>query len=325
MKWTSRIVGALVLAAGLAACEPIEPDDGGGGGGGGNVLFTRGFAYVREDSAGRNIYVVDDSGDANSPKRLTTAGGASEPAVSKNGRSIVFVHQTATGFELQTVPTDGSAAPSTVFVSKSAGCADCTNFSYPTFNPAGTVIVFSFNRGAGNFLLGKVNVDGSSFQVLTNQTATHFGAPSFFPDGQSVLAPAGSSSSDLRQLARVSLSGGVTFITNTLGNEVQTILNRAVVSLDGQQVALDGRLSSGGSRIFVGSLSPFSPPTRVTEHVGDAFVQDTFPNWMSTNQVGFLSNVGGNTNIYRVNVPVTTLGAGTLLIPSASEPSYGGI
>jgi TolB protein len=322
MKRMSRIVAALVLAAGLAACEPI--DDGGGGGGGGNVQFTKGFAFVRESD--RNVYVVDDAGDPNSPQRLTTSGGAAHPAVARGGRSLVFAQQTGTTFELRTVPTNGSAQPSTVFASGTTACSNCTNFRYPTFSPNGSVIVFAFNRGTGNFALGKVNADGSGFQVLTNEPSTSFGAPSFFPDGQSVLVPTGSSSTQLTQLSRVNLSTGmVTSITNNLGAEVLWVVNRAVVSPDGQQVALDGRLSSGGSRIFVGSLNPFSTISRVTEHVGDSFVQDTFPSWMSTNQVGFLSNVGGNTNIYRVNVPVTTLGAGTLLIPSASEPSYGGI
>jgi len=322
MKRMLRCVGALVLSLGLSACEPLE--DGGGGGGGGNVLFTRGFVFVRE--ADRNVYVVDDQGDANSPQRLTVGGGASHPAVSRNGRSVVYVLQTSTGFELRTAPTDASANPSTVFASGSTACPACTNFRFPAFNPSGTVIVFAFNRGTGtNFGLARVNADGSGFQELTaGSTTLSFGAPSFFPDGQSVLAPAGSSSFDLRQLARVSLSGGSpSFITNTLGGEAQVVVNRAVVSPDGQQVALDGRVSSGGTRIFVGALSPFGPLRTVTDHPGQAGAQDTFPSWVNATQVGFLSNAGGSQNIYRVSL-TGTVGPGTLVIPSAAEPSYGG-
>lgn len=319
MKHFSRIAGALVLAAGLAACEPL--DEGGGGGGGGSVLFTRGFAFVRGDD--RNVYVVDDRGDPNSPKRLTTSGGASHPAVSRNGRSIVYVHQAGSTFELRTVPTDGSAQPSTVLTS-GAGCSGCTNLRYPTFNPAGTVIVFAFNRGSGNYSLGRVNTDGSGFQALTNDPSTSYGAPSFYPDGQSVLVPTGTSSTQLTQLQRVSLTGGVSPIANDLGPEVQTVLNRAVVSPDGQKVALDGRLSSGASRIFVGPLSPYSAPRRVTDRSGvDASAQDTFPSWMNGDQVGFLSTAGGGQSIYRVSTSGTP-GPGTLLIPSAGEPAYGG-
>jgi TolB protein len=326
MKRMWRFVGALVLASGLTACEPIEFDDGGGGGGGGNVLFTRGFAFVRE--ADRNVYVVDDQGDANSPQRLTTSGGTSHPSVSRSGRSVVYVQQTGTTFELRTVPTDASANPSTVFASSGTQCARCTNFRFPTFNSAGSVIVFSFNRGSGtNFALGRVNADGSGFQELTTgQPAVSFGAPSFFPDGQSVLSPAGSSSSQLNQLARVSLTGNVSFITNNVGSgggEVQVVVNRAVVSPDGTQVALDGRVSSGGTRIFVGSLSPFGPLARVTDHPGEPGAQDSFPSWVNATQVGFLSNAGGSQNIYRVSL-TSAVGPGTLLIPSAAEPAYGG-
>jgi TolB protein len=324
MKRMWRFVGALALASGLTACEPIDLDDGGGGGGGGNVLFTRGFVFVRE--ADRNVYVVDDQGDANSPQRLTTSGGASHPSVSRNGRSAVYVFQAGTTFELRTVPTDASANPSTVLASGGTQCTGCTNFRFPAFNASGTVIVFAFNRGTAgsNYALGRVNADGSGFQELTNQPGLSFGAPSFFPDGQNVLAPAGNSSSVLTQLARVSLSGGVSFITNNLGNEVQSVLNRAVVSPDGTQVALDGRLSSGGTRIFVGRLTPsFGPLARVTDHPGEAGATDSFPSWVSTNQVGFLSNAGGSQSIYRVSLG-SAVGPGTFLIPSALEPSYGG-
>lgn len=322
MKRMLRFVGGLVLGLGLSACEPI--DDGGGGGGGGNVLFTRGFVFVRE--ADRNVYVVDDQGDANSPQRLTSSGGALHPSVSRNGRSVVYVQQTSTGFEVRTAPTDASANPSTVFASGGTQCPSCTNFRFPAFNPTNNVIVFAFNRGTGtNFGLARVNADGSGFQELTaGSTALSFGAPSFFPDGQSVLAPAGSSSFDLRQLARVSLSGGSpTFITNTLGSEAQVVVNRAVVSPDGRQVALDGRVGSSGTRIFVGALSPFGPLRAVTDHPGEAGAQDTFPSWVNTTQVGFLSNAGGSQNIYRVTL-TGTVGPGTLVIPSAAEPSYGG-
>jgi TolB protein len=321
MKRMWRFVGALVLAMGLAACEPI--DDGGGGGGGGNVLFTRGFVFVRE--ADRNVYVVDDQGDANSPQRLTVGGGASHPSVSRNGRIAVYVQQTSSGFEVRTVPTDASANPSTVFASGNTQCAGCTNFRFPTFSPNGTVIVFAFNRGAGsNFSLAKVNADGSGFQALTPNPATlSYGAPAFYPDGQSVLAPAGSSSSVLSQLERVTLSGTSSSVTSSLGTGIVSVENRAVVSPDGNQVALDGRVSSGGTRIFVGTLSPFGQLRAVTDHPGEAGARDTFPSWVNATQVGFLSNAGGSQSIYRVST-TAAVGPGTLLIPSAAEPSYGG-
>ncbi|HEX8697590.1 MAG TPA: hypothetical protein VF815_02015 [Myxococcaceae bacterium] len=318
MKRMWRFVGGLVLTMGLSACEPI--DDGGGGGGGGDVLFTRGFAFLRDD---RNVYVVDDEGDPNSPQRLTTGGGASFPSVSRNGRSVVYVQQTASGFEVRTVLTDASANPSTVFASGNTQCPGCTNFRSPTFSPSGSVIVFAFNRGAGsNYSLARVNADGSGFQTLTPNLATlSYGAPSFV-DGQRVLAPAGTSSSTLNQLELVSLDGTITSVTGNLGNGIVSVVNRAAVSPDGRQVAIDGRTSAGGTRIFVGPLFPYGPLRAVTDHPGEQGVQDSFPSWMTDTQVGFLS-AGRTQGIYRVTTTATE-GPGTLLIPTASEPSYGG-
>lgn len=321
MRHMWRMAGAMALALGLSACEPIDID-GGGGGGGGDVLFTRGFVFVRED---RNLYVVDDQGDPNSPQRLTTGGGVAFPSVSRNGRSVVFVQQGAgSTFEIRTVPTNGSAAPSTVFVSGGTECSRCTNFRTPTFSPDGNVIVFAFNRGTGAYSLGRVNASGSGFQELTPGATLTYGAPSFFPDGQSVLAPAGNSLTQLSQLARVGLNGTTNSITNNFGSEVLRIANRAVVSPDGTQVALDGIISTGSARIFVGPLSPtFGPLVRITDHPGEVGAQDTFPSWMSGTQVGFLSDAGNTQSIYRIGTN-TTPGPGTLLIPTAIEPAYGG-
>ncbi|MDC0711595.1 hypothetical protein POL68_24205 [Stigmatella sp. ncwal1] len=319
MRYLGWKAGALVLALGLTACEPIDID-GGGGGGGGSVLFTRGFVFVRED---RNLYVVDDRGDPNDPQRLTVGGGVSFPSVDRSGRIAVFVQETS-GFnsEIRTVPTAGTGSPSTVIASRDAACPTCTQFRHPTFSPDGRVIVFSFNDGSGALSLGRVNADGSGFQELTPNTSTSFGAPSFFPDGLSVLVPAGLNSGFLNQLKRVTLSNGA--IANVADNLNNEVVNRAVVSPDGTQVALDGGPISG-SRIFTASLRPsFGTLTRLTDHPGEPRAQDTFPSWMSNTQVGFLSNAGNTQSIYRITVGAVT-GSGTLLVPSAFEPSYGGL
>jgi TolB protein len=322
MKGMKRIVGVLAVA-GLTgvACEPI--DDGGPGPGGSGV-FSSGFAFVRAD---RNVYVVDEQGDPNSPRPLTTGGGARHPAVSRDGRNVVFVRQTATGTELQRVATLEGAQATTVFASGSAECSGCGNFRFPTFSPNGAYIVFVFDRGPGSPThLGRVNVDGSGFQNLTPGATISFGAPSFFPDNNRVLAPAGNNLNALNQLAVVSLQGAApNFIASTLGNTAQAVVNRAVVSADGQQVAFDGRVSTGASRIFVSPL-PLSGNLQarvLTDHPGEPGALDTFPSWMGPGRVGFLSSAGGSDNIYRVSVDATGAGPGTLVVPSALEPSFG--
>jgi TolB protein len=324
MKGMKRFIGLAVAAGlGLTACEPID-DDGGGGTAGG--VFNSGFAFVRSD---RNLYVVDDQGDPNSPTALTTDGRAQQPAVSRNGRSIVFVRKPATGgAEIQTVPTVAGSQASAVFSTTDVACSNCTGFRSPVFDPSGNFIVFVIERGAGaNTSLGRVNVNGSGFQELTPNPGISYGAPSFYPDGGAVLVPAGSSLTQLNQLARVPVDGSSPplFFNSTLGNEARVVVTRAVVSSDGTRVAFDGEVSTGGSRIFVASLgsSGIGTPTALTAHAGEAGARDTYPSWVGTTQLGFLSNAGGSDNIYRISAATTTPGTGSLVVPSALEPAYG--
>ncbi|XXF78451.1 hypothetical protein P2318_01465 [Myxococcaceae bacterium GXIMD 01537] len=323
MKGMQRFAGWVVAAGmglGFSGCEPF--DDGGGGGGGG--VFNSGFVFVRGD---RNVYAVDQQGDPNSPTALTTGGRAQQPSVSRGGRSVVFVRKTATGAEVQTVPTVANSQASTVFSTSDTACNGCTGLRSPVFSPNGAFIVFVIERGAGAATsLGRVNTDGSGFQELTPGTTISFGAPSFYPDGQNVLAPAGSGLTQLTQLARVPVDGSSSprFFNSTLGNEARVVVNRAVVSPDGSKVAFDGEVSTGGSRIFVATLSSagFETPVAVTEHPGESGARDTFPSWMSSSQLGFLSNAGGADNIYRIGATPGTPGAGSLVVPSAQEPAF---
>lgn len=325
MKGMKRFLGLAVAAGlGLTGCEPLDLDDGGGGTAGG--VFNSGFVFVRGD---RNLYVVDDQGDPNSPTALTTDGRAQQPSVSRNGRSIVFVRKPATGgAEIQTVPTVANSQASTVFSTTDVACTRCTGFRSPVFDPSGNFIVFVIERGAGaNTSLGRVGVTGTGFQELTPNPGLSYGAPSFYPDGSAVLVPAGSGLTQLNQLAKVAVDGSTPplFFNSSLGNEARVIVTRAVVSSDGTKVAFDGEVSTGGSRIFVASLgaSGIGTPTALTAHTGEAGARDTFPSWVGANQLGFLSDAGGSDNIYRISAATPTPGAGSLVVPSALEPAYG--
>ncbi|MCP3136683.1 hypothetical protein LXT23_04960 [Pyxidicoccus sp. QH1ED-7-1] len=317
-----RFVGGVLAVGLLGACEPL---DDGGGGGIGDVLFTSGFAFVREDD--RNVFVVDDDGDPNSPQRLTSAGGAYWPSVSRDGRSIVFVQRTGSSTSLQTVPTSGATTPATLFSSGDAACArGCTNFRTPTFSPDGRSVVFVFSpAGSSVTSLGRVNTDGSGFQELTPNTTISYGAPTFMPNGSAVMVPSGSSLRQLNQLAHVPLNGSsITY--SSLGNEVLAVENRVAVSPNGSQVAFDGRLGSGSTRIFVASVTGNSVGVgqRVTTLSGPG-VQESWPSWTRSNQLGFLSSdsAGSDPGIYVAGVGSGATGSVTLVIPSAAEPSYG--
>ncbi|WP_141592810.1 PD40 domain-containing protein [Myxococcus sp. AB056] len=317
MTGKRRFLGAVLAVGMLGGCEPL---DDGGGGGIGDVLFTRGFAFVREDD--RNVFVVDDNGDANSPQRLTNVGGAYWPSVSRDGRSVVFVQRSGGTTSLLTVPTSGGT-PSTLFRANDSTCArGCSNFRTPTFSPDGRSVVFVFSPGnSSQTALARINTDGSGFQELTPNNVIAYGAPSFLPNGSAVLAGAGSGLNQLDQLAHVPLNGG-TITYSSLSAGVQFVENRVAVSPNGSQVALDGRLSSGGTRIFVGQLSGSNVGAlqRVTS---GGTGEESWPSWTGASQLGFLISAGGSdTGIYRANL---STGSVSLAVPSATEPSYGPI
>ncbi|RKG94025.1 TolB family protein [Corallococcus terminator] len=319
MMGMQRWLGAVVAVGLLGACEPLEP---GSGGTIGDVLFDKGFAFVRSD---RNIYVVDDDGDPNSPQRLTTAGNAYTPSVSRDGSSIVFVQRVGSTSSLQTVPTTGGPV-ATLLSSNDAACGACTNFRGPTFSPDGRTIVFAFDRGSGSISsLARIAVNGSGFTELTPGATINHGSPSFFPNGTTVVAPAGSNTFQYNQLAFVPVGGGSPSYTSSLGNEVLAIANRAVVSPDGRQVALDARLSSGSTRIFVGNVTSVGLSgslRRLTDYTAST-VQESFPSWTSSTTLGFLFNdSGGDPSIYRAPVS-STASSVSLAVPAANEPFYG--
>ena len=310
MKRTLLSLVAVVLAAAMIDCTL---DDGGGGGGGGTVAFSQGYAFIRKDD--HNVYVADKV-DFTQVARLTTGGNARHPSLSKDGRRVVYVRAFAGDTEILTVATTGGIPPASVKRSD----ATTRNFRNPVFSPDGNSIVFAYDDGAAS-ALGIVSSDGSGFSKLAGTAALQYAAPSFYPDGQSVLAIAGGTGS-YTQLEKVNIATRTTSnITNNLGPDATFIVNRAVVSPDGTRAAFDGRLSGAGSRIFVITLAT-KQVTQLTDYPSEPAANDSFPTWVGVDKVGFSSDSGGNDSVYAL--PATsTKTSGGLQMASAIEPWYG--
>lgn len=313
LRWSCALVLASASAL-LASCELL--DGGGGGGGEGNIAFTRGFAFVRNDD--RNLAVADE-GDLETSALLTSAGGVYTPSLSRDGRRVVFALRRGATSELQVVPSTGGT-PSTLLVASDA----VKNVRTPVFSPDGSLVAFAFDDPTGSSCIGLVNADGSGFVKLAGGTTFAYASPSFYPDGQHVLAAAGGAGLPLRQLEKVNVrSGQAVSVASSLqeaapSGEALAIVNRVVLSPDGDLAAFDASPSGGGTRVFVLDLAA-GRIRRVNDYTSDAEANDTFPAWQSASVVVYSSDSGGNDNVYRVSSDGT---GRKLLLPRAIEPSY---
>lgn len=302
------------LCVSLAVCGCGSP--GGGGPGPGNVAFSQGFTFVRTD----DVYVSDKS-DYTTVAQLTHSGANRHPSLSHDGKVAVFVHAADPAANaIQTVATDGSGPPRTLYTADAS--ANQRNLRTPVFSPDGTKVVFAFDVGTTSFL-GVVNSDGSNFSTLTASTLS-FAAPSFYADGRHVLAIAGNSSSSFTQLQQVDVTNGTTqSVLTSLDPSIASVANRAVLSPDGTQIALDGRLNASPSdvRIFVVDVNA-GTTHQLTSYAAGEVVLDGFPTWVGNNSVGFTSNSGGNDQVY-VLAANSVMTSGGLTLPSATQPWYG--
>jgi TolB protein len=310
------VVGVTFFAGG---CPLL---DGGGGPGGGEINFVSGFAFIRNDNG--DLYVVDSS-DYDTVGRLTTNGNNRHPALSADGRQVVYVHAEPGGASsIMTVATNGGAAPRTVYVADTV--AGQKNFKNPVFSPDGSVIVFAFEVQT-TASLAKVNADGTGgFVQLTNGPLS-YASPTFYPAAtgpDDVLAVAGNSIGTYTQLERIDIvTKAVTTVSNNLGVDVHSITTRAVLSKDGTKLAFEGRLASDPNlvRIFVRTLSSGATVRVSDTGAGSSNAQHSYPTWYSSSQVAFVSNEGGADQVYVQGI--TTAGTGTLTLPSANQPWFG--
>jgi TolB protein len=300
---------AAVLLFGLASCT-TEP-----GGGGGTPTFQSGFVYIRRDDG--NVYLADDTAPT-IPIPVTSGGDNHMPALSRDARKVVFVHRSGSSAEIDTISVNAASGIPPTTVLSSTGNAN--NFRLPIFSPDGSYIVFAYDSSQSSFL-GRVNVDGSSFQRIVGSSAASYTSPSFFPNGH-LLAAAGNSPSQYDMLVDVSLTGGVVANVTSLPNELLGVANRAQISSDGNQIALDGLSRVSGVSWLYGYSIPGRQFTRLVFYQNQPTVNETFPTWVGISQVGYSSDYGGNDSVYLVAASAHD-SSGTLKVPSAIQPFYG--
>ncbi len=288
---------------------------GGGGGGGGEFTFTRGFVFVRKSD--NNLYAANQSAMYTDVFRLTETGGIRQPSLSKNGTNVVFVRKTASATEILTVPSSGGTAK---LVMSSTGTM--SNLRTPVFSPDGMQIAFAFDTGASS-AIGLINVDGSGLTTLIGGGTLSYASPSFSADGLSIFAMTGNSSSAYTQLERVNVATkqSLTVSSNLGVGAVNGITNRAVVSPDGASITFDGKGSTGASRVFVLDVAT-QLVHQVTDYPSEPTAQDSFPAWVASDRVSFVSDSGGEEQVYVLNASSIRTSGG-LTMPSASEAWFG--
>jgi hypothetical protein len=127
------------------------------------------------DDARLAIYIM--RGDGSDPVRLTTAeGNDTLPALSPDGRRIVFVSDRDGNREIYVMNADGSGQ---LNLTRHAA-EDWT----PCWSPDGQHIAFASLRD-GNWEIYVMNADGSQVQRLTDHRSTDYG-PAWSPDGSSI-------------------------------------------------------------------------------------------------------------------------------------------
>src|SRR5262249_47315710 len=158
------------------------------------------------------VYVSDRS-DFNTVFRLTEGANARQPSLSKDGRSVVFVHASDSDTEIDLVPSRGGTVTQVLLASSTPNVRNLRN---PVFTPDGTRVVFSYDDGLTP-AIGVVDATGAFARVSPADGLAYAGA-SVYPDGRAVLASAGGSTVMLNQLRRIDLTtGAASTVLPTLG------------------------------------------------------------------------------------------------------------
>lgn len=140
-----------------------------------------------------NIWVLslDENGNPTGEQRLTT-NAASDilPAVSPNGKLIVFASDRDGDWEIYVMKANAPEGPTNVPRKLTNNARTTSNPNEmrdwnPDWSPSGTQIVFESNRDGDDEIL-VMNADGTKQKNLTNNTVFSDIDPVFSPDGKKI-------------------------------------------------------------------------------------------------------------------------------------------
>ena len=142
----------------------------------------RSLVYTGNGGANNPLYVTDLATGAQ--RTLTTTGNGDldiTPAVSPDGRSVVFARVSDVGTDLRLVPIEGGAV-------RRITVGNGRISSGPSFSPDGQRLVFSSDRSGHNEVY-ICDIDGTNQELLTTGAygdRNYRVAPDWSPDGQVV-------------------------------------------------------------------------------------------------------------------------------------------
>lgn len=299
-----RLLALAALAALLAACQP--PGDDGGGSGGSALSFGGGYAFMRD----REIFVADRA-DYQAARRLTTSGSNSEPAISADGRLVVFVHREDSGrSSIRHVPAAGGPE------SELAAASGDARLGHPAVSADASRVLYVESRGPTSSL-HLVNADGTGDRRIPKSLCD--ASPSFFPDGLRALVLTGPDALRHTELAVVDLASGAraALSFSKLGGPLG---DRAAVSPDGERIAFEASVG-GRWRIFVASANGDPATLRQISGANTSGEDDRAPSWASPTRVSFASEAGGDfANVYEVDLAEG--GNARVAVPDADQASF---
>ena len=270
----------------LLGCDGLS--DIGGGGGVGELGFTRGIAFVQN----ADIWLADASDFEGQVAQLTSEHGNGQPALSRDGTQVAYVHGDAAGNSgIFSVPSSGGAPRELVPLGPHAFDGLC-------WSPAGEALYFADQGG-----IFSIGADGVG-QRRVSAGGDSYGSPSVAADGTLYAL-------DANQGAFVRLEG-----SGSVPSFPAPDAARGAISPDGVRVVYD---DDAAGEIFVLD-APNLPPRQLTAIPGS---RQRGAAWSTDGtQVFFSSNAGGGENIYVV--PASAQGSSGTLVQVGNQPSFGG-